>query len=351
MNYDRTNVLSVQLRDTMLRRLTRTELFNRLQITRTLEPVVDQAYKLSETKILREQLDDDPHGHLWHVSFHGSQFPGDNPMACARQALYRMMDFPPAEPMPRHLRQTATQGKAIESDLVMAFRNSGFLLSSDDPDKQTGFELPEAWLTSSVDMVIKPPDWNKPLVIECKQRKAEVVQAMQLGKRGPYPEHVSQIKVQIAFVFLYQETGLWLADLDRITHGMIYYISRDDPMQTAEYRVDLDLSFFQAGVEMLKRWRTYFEEDLLPELNPGKRSSIFGHPNGWRWSKTPCQYCAFKKTCQLDFREGVTQLSNSVGIERAKLVRPDYDAESARLRVRARWQRKKSEPQEEMANG
>lgn len=338
-DWSRTNVLSLQLRHSInLRRLTRQELFSRLQLLQVVDPVVSAAYKISGEKILREQLDDDPHGHLWHVSFHGSQFPGSE-MSCARQALYRMMDFPPSEPVSRMLRQTADLGKEFEASLVRAWRMAGMLLSSPDPENQTGFVLPEAWLTSSVDAVILPPGWNKPVPIEVKHRSQSVLEEMRLGKRGPFPEHVNQIKVQIAFIRLYQELGLFCSDLGPVTHGYIYYGSRGDPLTTAEFRVDYDRDHFVAGVERLKRFRTYFAEDMLPELNPGKRSTIFGHPNGWRWSKEPCQWCDFKKTCQLDFREGTTQLSNSIGIDRAKKIRSDYDAESARLRVRAFWKK------------
>jgi hypothetical protein len=329
-----------------LRKLTRAEFFTRLQLIRTVEPIVDQAFRISEEKILREHLDDDPHGHLWHVSFHASQFPGDDPMACPRQSLYRMMDFPPSEPTSRMLRQTGDSGKTAETTIVQAWNNAGMLLSSNDPDNQTGFELPDAWLTGSVDAVILPPGWNKPLPVEIKERKAEVLQEMQLG-RGPFPDHIKQVKVEIAFVRMYQKLGWWLSDLDLCTHGIIYYVSRDNPLVTAEFRVDHDENFFVAGVEKLKRWRAFFEEDHLPEMKPGKRDSRFGHPNGWRWSYQPCQWCSFKKTCQLDFREGNTQLSDSLGVRRARLIRKDYDAESARLRVRGRWHKKKENEQKE----
>jgi hypothetical protein len=325
---------------TQLKKLTRAELFTRMQLIRTVEPTVEQAFRISEEKILREQLDNEPHGQPWHVSFHASQFPGDNPMACPRQSLYRMMDFPEPEPMSRMLRQTANSGKDTESTLVAAWHLAGMLLSSPDPDKQTGFELPDAWLTGSVDAVIQPPGWNKPLPVEVKERKAEVLAQMQAG-RGPFPEHVSQIKVQIAFIRMFQTSyGLW-PDFELCTHGVIYYVSRDNPLVTAEFRVDYDENFFVKGVETLKRWRVFFEEDMLPELNPGKRTSRFGHPNGWKWSYQPCQWCQFKKTCQLDFRDGTTQLSESNGVNRARLVRKNYDVETARLRVRARWHKKK----------
>lgn len=342
--YDKTTILGLKLRQSLkLRSITRLEMLSRLQLVQKIDPLVDQAYKISSQMILEQQLDDDPHGHLWHVSFHGSQFPGSD-MSCPRQMLYRMMDFPDFEPMPRHLRQTAALGKEFEADLVKAWDMSGMLVSSGDPENQTGFELPEAWLTSSVDAVIIPPNSTRPIPVEIKQRKAERLEEMRLGKRGPYPEHVNQIKVQIAFVRMYQEEGLWLTPedgFDLVTHGYIYYGSRADPLVTAEFRVDYDRDYFIAGVERLKRYRAYFEEDVLPELDPGKRSTVFGHPNGWRWSKEPCQFCQFKKICQLDFREGRSQLSDSIGVDVSKKIRKDYDAESARLRVRARWAKKK----------
>jgi hypothetical protein len=348
MIYSHTNILGLHLRTALkLRKLTRGEFLTRLQVIRTVEPIVEQAFKISEAKAVEER--NDPRDKTWHLSFHASQFPGNNPMACPRAALYTMMDFPPPIPMSRKLRQTADSGLATEAGLVNAWHKSDMLLSSPDPTDQTHFELRDAWFTGSVDAVILPPGTQKPLPIEIKERKAEVIQQMQLG-RGPFDEHISQIKVEIAFVRLYQENGLWLSvddGYDLCDHGIIYYVSRDNPLDTAEFRVDYDEDFFVTGVEKLKRWRTYFEEDMLPEFKPGKRSSQFGHPHGWRWSYPPCNWCSFKKTCQLDFREGCTTLSDSNGVNRAKLMRPDYDAESSRLRVRARWQQKKQKEEPE----
>lgn len=348
MIYDRQTILGLQFNGiTNLSKLTRAEFFTRLQLIRTIEPIVDQAFRISEGEILRDQLDDDPHGRPWHVSFHASQFPGNNPMACSRQSLYRMMDFPPSEPTSRKLRQTGDSGKAFETTLVDAWHRAKMLLSSADPENQTGFELADAWLTGSVDAVIAIPGRGKPwrpVPVETKERSAQVISEMKLG-RGPFPEHVIQVKVEIAFTRLYQELGLWLPldEFDPCTHGYIYYGSRDNPLETAEFRVDYDPKFFHAGVEKLKRWRAYFEEDLLPEDNPGKRSTIFGHPHGWRWSKAPCQWCNFKKTCQLDFRESVTQLSDSNGVNRARRIRPDYDPQAARQRVCDHWAKRKEE--------
>ena len=345
-NYDRKSILGMKLRSQIqLRKLTRTEFFTRLQVVRSLEPIIQETFKEVEADRWRNQHDDEPHGRPWHVSFHASQFPGDDPMACPRQALYRMMDFPAAEPFSRRSRTVMSIGKAMEVELVRSFEEAGILLSaSPDAEIQTGFELPDAWLTGSVDAIIKPRTWNKPLPIEIKSKDRDSIDEMLTGARGPDDNHVFQLKVQLAFVRMHQ-ADLW-PGLDPVTHGFIYYMSRGDnrgerEIATAEFRVDLDERFFEIGVDRLKQWRAWFEEGFLPELNPGRRDSKFGHPNGWRWSKLPCAWCPFKKTCQLDFQAGETDLENSVGVNRARLVRPDYDPAAARARVLQHWAREK----------
>lgn len=337
MDYSKTSLTGLKLRSSLqLRRLTRQEFFTRFQLIRTVDPVTASAYKEVEDALWRSSDGDSPHGQPWHVSFHGSQFPGDDPLACPRQALYRMMDLPKAEPFTRRSRTVMSAGKYAEIELVGTWHKAGILLSAPpESEIQTGFEWPEAWLTSSVDSVILPPRWNKPLPVEIKTKDHETIEKMQIALRGPDDGHVSQIKVQIALVRHFQEE-LW-PGLDPVTHGYIYYMSRDNPSNTAEFRVDYDQKFFEMGIERLKQWRGYFLEGVLPELKPGKRSSKFGHPHGWRWSYVPCAWCDWKKTCQLDFREGVESLADSVGIERAKLVHEDYDYEAARQRVFQRW--------------
>ena len=340
--YDRKTVLSMKLRSQIaLRKVTRGEFFTRLQIVRSLEPIIQKTFKEVEEDRWRNQADNEPHGHPWHVSFHASQFPGDDPQACPRQALYRMMDFPESEPTSRRLRTLAAIGKAMEVELVRTWHEAGILLSaSPDAEIQTGFELPEAWFTGSVDAIIKPRTWNKPVHVEIKTKDRDTIDRMLCGAQGPDINHVFQLKVQLAFVRMFQP-DMW-PGLDPVTHGYIYYMSRGDKkgerdVVTAEFRVDLDEKFFEIGVDRLKQWRAWFEEGYLPELNPGKRDSKFGHPNGWRWSKLPCAWCPFKKTCQLDFQASETDLTQSVGVNRAKLIRPEYDPAAARERVFKRW--------------
>jgi hypothetical protein len=94
--------------------LTRAEFWSRIGLAREIDPLVTASYKFGAImQQLRSDQGED-HADPWHLSFHGSQFPGDNPHACGRLSLYRMMDF--ARPMmPRWLEQVAESGKAIEN--------------------------------------------------------------------------------------------------------------------------------------------------------------------------------------------------------------------------------------------
>ena len=94
------------------------------------------------------------------------------------------------------------------------------------------------------------------------------------------------------------------------------------------------------GVVRLKQWIEYFKKGELPEQPKGKRTTNFGHPMGdagFKWSELPCQWCDYKKTCQLDFRQDNHTLSESVGVDRTKAAREHYDPEAARKRVFDRW--------------
>jgi hypothetical protein len=322
-----------------LRKLSRNEFFSRMQLIRVIDPVTDEAYKVVEAEAHEQQLDDSPHGNPWHVSFHGSQFPGDDPMACPRAALYQLADFPAPEPFNRNARTVMAAGKAVEVELVSTWHSAGILLSAPpESPVQTGFEMSDSWLTASTDAVILRPRTNWPTPVEIKSKYHADIEQMRIGAKGPEDKHIRQTKVQIAFVRAAQEKGEIWTGLDLCSHGYIYYLSRDKPSVTAEFRVDYDPAFFEAGLLRLKQWKQMFLEDVLPELKPPAKITSRSHPNGWRWSYPPCQWCEYKKTCQLDHREGVTTLSESVGIERAKLVRPHYDFDEAVERVKARWE-------------
>ena len=310
-------------------------MLTRLQIQRTIDPIVSASYRKVEEERWRSGDGSSPHGNPWHVSFHASQFPGDDPMACGRQAMYRMMDLPNADPFNRRARTVMAAGKAVEYELVSTLHEAGILISAGPDEKvQTGFIYPDAWLTGSVDCVILPSGFNRPLPIEIKSKYQSVIDEMQIGAKGPDEGHISQLKVQLALVRDAQERGELWSDLELVNHGYIYYLSRDKPFETAEFRIDYDKRFFEIGIERLKEWKQMFIDEVLPSENPSKR-----HPNGWRWSYPPCQWCDYKKTCKLDFEHGTENLADSVGINRAKLVRPDYDYEEARKRVFDRWKK------------
>jgi CRISPR/Cas system-associated exonuclease Cas4 (RecB family) len=332
MQYSRKNILALKLRSSVqLRKLSRAELFTRRQIIRKLEPITNEVWNQVEDERWRSNADNAPHGHPWHVSFHASQFPGDDPLACPRKALYQMMDFAQGGPVKRSGRAIMNAGKAIEVDLVKIWHEGEILLSNPPHDEyQTGFEIPEVWLTGSVDAVIKPPRWNKPLVVEIKTKFQSAIDEMKHGVRGPDPSHVAQLKAQLAMVHQAQ-AELW-PGLDPVTHGYIYYLSRDRPSDTAEFLIDLDEKFFEQGVLRLAQWRAMFEEGVLPSTHSDHR-----HPFGWRWTYEPCKYCPFQKICKLDHEAQEMDLTKSCGVERTQLVRPDYDPEAARKAVFKRW--------------
>jgi hypothetical protein len=350
VSYSSKELLGQKLRSAIyLRKLQRQEMLTRLQIIRPLDDLTNWAYKTVEEKKHREQLDDAPHGDPWHVSFHASQFPGDHPMACPRQAVYGLMDFAKEAgdrkarnvPFDRKGRTIMSAGKAIEVELVQTFADAGILLSAKPTDKhQTGFEHKDGWLTGSVDCVVCWPNTKLAIPIEVKSKYQRVIDEMKLGKRGPDLSHVFQIKTQLALINIAMVGGKIWQDYAPPDHGYIFYLSRDEPSDTAEFRVNWDPKFFSAGIARLKQWKQYFLEDVLPESPKGKRTTNFGHPmgaEGFKWSELPCAWCDYKKTCQLDFRQNIHTLSDSVGVSRTKAARQNYDPEEAVKRVKARW--------------
>jgi hypothetical protein len=319
-------------------RLSRLEMLTRLQLVRRLEPIIDAAYKKAIKLEESEQLDDNPHGRPWHVSFHASSFPGNDPKACPRKALYRMMDFSTGRSINRKVMAAGAVGKGVELDIVEVCKRAGILISADSLNEiQTGFVDAEHWLTCSVDLVIEPYGWTKPLPVEIKSAYHVDIEKMRLGILGPRDGHVAQLKTQIAMARVAQKKGSLWEDKELITHGYVYYFSRDHPEITAEFRIDHDEAFFQAGLKQLAQWRAWFEEGVLPETKPGKRTSTRGHPMGWQWSKLPCKWCDFAPQCKADFREGTGLLEDSVAVKQTQKIRPGYDPEAKRERVFAEW--------------
>ncbi len=62
-------------------------------LAKIVEQAASTAYKNRENRIWKEDLESAPHGAPWSTSFHASRFPGDPATACARQALYGLMNI------------------------------------------------------------------------------------------------------------------------------------------------------------------------------------------------------------------------------------------------------------------
>jgi len=160
-----------------------------------------------------------------------------------------------------------------------------------------------------------------------------VIDRMKIGAVGPDIKHISQLKVQIAAVRITQDQ-LW-PGMAKCPGGFLYYASRDNPSDTAEFYVQYDQNFWEKGLAQLAEWRELFLQDKLPGDNDHKT-----HPFGWKWSYTPCLHCDFKKeVCKPDYKDKVEVLSESNGVRFAKMVygQEEYDPEAARAAVLDQW--------------
>lgn len=353
--------------------LTRTELFSRLGLIKPVDDITEAAYKLLEQQSWSRDLDNDPHGEPWHVSFHASSFPGPGSKGCGRKSIYSLMNIPTQFRFSRRSRQFMDAGKDMENQIVLRWHRAGFLLTPPpEAPHQYRFEAPEAWLTGSPDGVVLRPRESSGHVVDVKCVMDKTVQAMIDLTRGPTEYHVAQLKVYIAFAHLEHpwtkakrcfNSGRLIFEidghefcpqhgedpqcvreekLDRPFSGSLYYVSFDDPSKTFEWYYEYDKKFFEEGLEQLKKWRQSFIDGVLPQTNFEKKR--WSHPFNWQWSKPeyPCQYCDMKKICQEDHADALAlgqpiKLEESHAIFHGKKVRKDYDYEQARAAVFERW--------------
>lgn len=357
--------------------ITRLEMWSAIGAVREIDPLTDDAYAFAE--MMEEGKSDQGASvdDLWHVSFHGSSFPGDNPKACARLQLYRMLDTPRGR-WSRSLRQVSDAGKDIEDQVVKRWYLNGTLLSTPPWGRQQQFEDPAVWLTSTVDAITLPRRANKGIVAEVKTKYADVIEKMKRLQRGPDPKHVFQLKAQIGLAheagpkvvqrcfnsdrmgidsFLDHHGNVIEADrpfcpqhrhhecLREVEilppdYGYIYYVSRDNPVDTFEFYYEYDPNFMAEGRAKLAQWRQSFIEDILPQTNFDNKR--FAHPFGWKWTEEPCKYCDFGQICRDDMRAAKesgqhVMLSDSVAIDDAKHIRENYSIEAVRTAVFERW--------------
>ena len=363
--------------------LSRGEFFGRVGLLQEVDPITNAAYKFIE--MLEAAKPNVGHGRnqAWHTSFHGSAFPGNDPYACGRKALYGLMDIP-RQPFSRQSRQIMDAGKDIENQLVWRWYNAGFLASAPPDQEQTGFEDLEHWLTSTVDSIVVPLRSDEQIVAEVKSKYAYDISEMQRLIRGPDAAHVRQVKVQIGLahergpvaVMRCYNSGrigirVVLHDASRNgsqvrlmcpqhgsdrclkdaillppRYGFLYYVSRDNPVDTFEYYFEYDPAFMEAGRKQLAAWKAWWKEGLLPQTH--YEDKRYSHPFNWTWTKSqkhpnsPCQWCDYGQVCREDHSVAKktgkpTKLSESYGIAVAQEMREDYSLDLVQQAIDARW--------------
>lgn len=323
---------------------------------RVVEPVVDYAYSIALQQRFENAEGDSPHDRPWHVSFHASSFPGDE-RACARMAMYGLMDIPKGGPNERWLDGVSDIGKAVELGIVRANRDAGFLARSNQPGRssdpeartedgkpmpQMGFEEEDTWLTGSVDMPLLPFNYSSTHIVEIKTKHESQIIEMQEGERKWDAKHRKQLLCSLGLAHDHADAFLHPTEdrvLDQAIDGSIYYHARDSkwpgPAPTFEFYFSHDPDFMKAGRETLKQWRANFIDDELPQtvVRKGARS----HPFGWKWSEGLCKYCPLKKACKQDYELGITKISKSTTTSVAAFLRPGYDPAAKRKAVFDQW--------------
>jgi hypothetical protein len=350
--------------------ISRLMLWSELTGVSVVEPILVAAYEREEERIWREGSDDSPHGAPWHSSFHASAFPGEDPLACARQAVYGLMGLPNPEPFSPRVRAMFDLGKNLELDWVRRFASEGTLLSVDQTasdDVQTGFADSEHWLTGASDVIILPAFWRKGHCVEVKTTSAEKVAAMRNDlTQTPYShaKYIRQLKTYISLANeapfaptvvvcsdswaitkeivpgsplrwcpVHENVGCPIqeVELEPPDDGTLIYSSREEPLTTASYYFCLDEEHMAAGRAKLAKYRDAFLAGTIPE-HPLENQSK-------KWSAEPCLYCSYKKLgCKADYLAKVKTLADSNVIASAQEIRENYDYEAARAAVLSRWQ-------------
>lgn len=329
------------------------EMAIRLGAIRIVEPVIDVAFDTALQNRWLEQEGDNPHGRPWHVSFHASSFPGDDPQACGRYAMYGLMDIPKGGPADRWLQGVAEVGKAVELNIVRAARDAGFLVRSNqqgrssDPDSslpQMGFVDEEHWLTGSVDMPLYPFGYTSPHIVEIKTKHEKKIEAMQWGEKDFDPKHRRQLLCSLGLA--HENPNAFLHPLDDVTlepanDGAIYYNARDTdwpgPAQTFEFFFEHDPAFMEQGRAKLAEWKRHFLDGEMPVKVPRKNTR--SHPNGpgWQWSQGACKYCPLKRQCKKDYEHGIVHLHESHAVATTVFTRPGYSYAGSRAAVLSAW--------------
>lgn len=349
--------------------MTRAQLWGLLDGITPVEPVLLSAYEKEEEETWKKE-DNSPHSSPWHVSFHGSSFPGYEDSVCGRAQVYTLMNPASEEPIKPWLKAWFDLGSNLEHDWVRRLAAYGVLLSADvtGEDKyQTNFEDPEVMLTGSPDVIMLPPFWNKSHVAEVKTTSHEKVMRMLSDPNDtPYSheKYMRQLGLYIGeahdkpfspTVIVCEKSGVLMKQQknnDRCSHrhsgpclpkilkieppddGTLIYSSREEPLKTVSYYCQYDKKFMESGKEKLSEWKNYFDKDEIPPHVREKESA--------KWSEGECQFCTWKKPfCKQDYKNKTKKLSESALIDFTKTIRPQYDPIKARQAVLDRWKEKR----------
>lgn len=316
-------------------------MLQRLQLVSVAESSAFQAWSELEDRVWREDLESSPHGRPWHTSFHASSLPGNPDTACARKALYGLLDIPNPVPVDQYGRGIMEAGNAIEEMYVARYEQAGMLLSQPHTARvQTGFSAPEFWLSGNLDAIIRPRGWNRGHVVEFKGKDHDKIDAMRRGEMSYDFAHYYQLQTYLGFLQtdsfrVYQEfmdgfgghsiTVEQMGLTEPVASGSILYVSRQRPRHTYEFYFDFDPVVWETATSFLKEWKQNFLDGELPARRD------------WRWTEQPCAYCPVKKLCKADYKAGVTRLKDSEAVKFAKTLRPKYDYDETRKSVLDRW--------------
>jgi hypothetical protein len=343
------------------------ELFARLGRITVAEAMVDDAFDYVSERQWRERHLDNPHGQSWFTSMHVSSFPGGDPRPCPRKLAYELMAFAHTEQMPQNAIAAGVVGSAVEDWVVSMLDLDGRLLSaSHDATHQIGLEDADHWLTGSPDLIVLPPFWNRPLVIEKKTAYIDRVNEMRNLTRSCVPGHARQclgyvglghhISPQLwpsavvckhtwrlaeegiepvldAMVCrdhgIHDDSGCLIEiELEPINSGVVLYSARDHPEVRKSWYFEHDEEQFRRGLDVLRKVQDDYAHDRIP-----------AHPfGGKQWSAEPCKYCDHKKNvCKPDHQAGVEKLTESHGVDWSKGVYGAYDPIAIRQAVLDRW--------------
>lgn len=308
--------------------ITRQELFKSLGVVKTgpqLDEWTEKAYLLEEDRSWHEQY--------LSISFPASKYPVDDG-ACARQALYKLMNFPEATPITPKGMGVMEAGKAVEEQIVERWAKMGIMLGPEYP-MQLRIEEETLWLKGYIDAALNlKPEWPYVLPVEIKSKKNNVIEYMKVGGQSYDQAHYNQLQAYLYYCIKnHYELGWDKLGLQPAVGGIIYYVSREDPRNTFEFYVEADGFAMAEANGKLAAWKEMYLNDRLP-----------ARPDDWQWSKGACQWCPFKKfICKPDVKDGIVKLSESNGVAFAEEHFGKYNAENTKRRVIEKWTQRQLE--------